>query len=148
MLQDGSNKRTDDYGGSIVNRSRCLREVVQAMVSVWGGDRVAVHIGLSGAFNGMSDSNPGTLFDYVAEQLNRFRLAYLHIIEPGVKGNVLIAEGQGPIAAGWMRHMFKGKISVAGGCAPATAGATVEHGDADLVARGRHAWRIRTCPSA
>jgi len=148
MLQDGSNTRTDDYGGSIVNRSRCLREVVQAMVSVWGGDRVAVHIGLSGAFNGMSDSNPGTLFDDVAEQLNRFRLAYLHMIEPGVKGNVLIAEGQGPMAAGWLRHMFKGKIIVAGGCAPATAGATVENGDADLVAFGRHAWRIRTCPSA
>jgi len=148
MLQDGSHKRTDDDGGSIVNRSRFLREVVQAMVSVWGGDRVAVHIGLSGAFNGMSDSNPGTLFDYVAEQLNRFRLAYLHIIEPRVKGNVLIAEGQGPIAAGWLRHIFKGKIIVAGGFEPDTAGATVENGDADLVAFGRHALLIRTCPSA
>jgi len=100
IRQDGSNKRTDDSGGSSVNRSRCLREVVQAMVSVWGGDRVAVHIGLSGAFNGMSDSNPGTLFDDVAEQLNRFRLAYLHIIEPGVKGNVLIAEGDYVIVHG------------------------------------------------
>ena len=80
MLQDGSHQRTDDDGGSIVNRSRFLREGVHAMVSVWGGDRVAVHMGLSGAFNGMSDSNPGTLFDDVAEQLNRLRLAYLYII--------------------------------------------------------------------
>lgn len=148
MLQDGSNKRTDDYGGSIVNRSRFLREVVQAMVSVWGGDRVAVHMGLSGAFNGMSDSHPGTRFDDVAEQLNRLRLAYLHMIEPRVKGNVLIAEGQGPMAAGWLRHIFKGKIIVAGGFEPDAAGATVENGDADLVAFGRHAWLIRTCPSA
>src|SRR5712691_634650 len=108
MLQDGSNTRTDDDGGSIVNRSRFLREGVQAMVSVWGGDRVAVHLGLSGAFNGMSDSNPGTLFDDVAEQRNRLRLAYLHMIEPRGKGNVRIAEGQGPMAAGWLRHIFKG----------------------------------------
>ena len=50
------------------------------MVSVGGGDRVAVHMGLSGAFNGMSDSHPGTRFDDVAEQLNRLRLAYLYII--------------------------------------------------------------------
>jgi N-ethylmaleimide reductase len=148
MLQNGSNKRTDDSGGSIVNRSRFLLAVVQARVSVWGGDRVAVHMGLSGAFNGMSDSNPGTLFDDVAEQLNRLRLAYLHMIEPRVKGNVLIAEGQGPMAAGWLRPMFKGKLIVAGGFEPATAGATVANGDADLVAFGRHAWLIRTCPSA
>ena len=78
MLQDGRNKRTEDSGGSIVNRSRFLREVVQARVSVGGGDRVAVHLGLSGAFNGMSDSNPGTLCDDGVEQLNRLRLAYLH----------------------------------------------------------------------
>jgi 2,4-dienoyl-CoA reductase-like NADH-dependent reductase (Old Yellow Enzyme family) len=148
MRQDGSHTRTDDDGGSSVNRSRFRREVVHAMVSVWGGDRVAVHMGLSGAFNGMSDSHPGTRFDDVAEPLNRFRLAYLYMIEPRVKGNVLIAEGQGPMAAGWLRHMFKGKIIMAGGCAPDTAGATVEHGDADLVAFGRHAWLIRTCPSA
>jgi len=47
----------------------------------------------------MSDSNPTSLFAYVAEQLNRFGLAYLHIIEPRVKGNVVIAEGLAPIAA-------------------------------------------------
>src|SRR6202034_1159770 len=58
FLQDGSNKRTDVYGGSIENRSRFLLEVVDAMVSVWGGDRTAVRIGLSGSWNGMSDSNP------------------------------------------------------------------------------------------
>jgi N-ethylmaleimide reductase len=93
FLQDGSNKRTDAYGGSVENRSRFLLEVVEAMVSVWGGNRVAARIGPSGTWNSMSDSNPAALFDYVAEQLNRFGLAYLHIIEPRIKGNVLIAEG-------------------------------------------------------
>jgi N-ethylmaleimide reductase len=138
FLQDGSNKRTDAYGGSIENRSRFLLEVVEAMASVWGGNRVAVRIGPSGTWNEMSDSNPEALFDYLGRQLNRFGLAYLHIIEPRIKGNVLIAEGQAPVASQQMRKIFKGKIVAAGGFEPDTAEAAVREGDADLVAFGRH----------
>lgn len=138
FLQDGSNKRADAYGGSISNRARFLLEVVDAMVSVWGGNRVAVRIGPSGTWNEMSDSNPAALFDYVAEELNRFGLAYLHIIEPRIKNNVLIAQGQAPVAVQQLRKIFKGKIIAAGGFEPDTAEAVVEKGDADLVAFGRH----------
>jgi N-ethylmaleimide reductase len=138
FLQDGSNKRTDAYGGSIENRSRFVLEIVRGLVSVWGGNRVAVRIGPSGTFNGMSDSNPGPLFDYLAGQLNRFGLAYLHIVEPRVKGNVLIAERQAPIAAERLRKIFQGKIIAAGGFEPDTAEAIIQKGDADLVAFGRH----------
>jgi N-ethylmaleimide reductase len=138
FLQNGSNKRTDAYGGSIENRARFLLEVVEALVSVWGGDRVAVRIGPSGTWNGMSDSNPQALFAYVAAQLNRFGLAYLHIVEPRVKGNVVIAEGQAPIAAEQLRKIFKGKIIGAGGFEPDSAEAIVERGDADAIAFGRH----------
>ena len=138
FLQDGSNKRTDAYGGSIENRSRFLLEVVQALAAVWGGERVGARIGPGGTWNAMSDSNPTALFDYVAEQLNRFWLAYLHVIEPRVKGNVVIAEGQAPVAAERLRKIFKGKIVAAGGFEPDTAEAVVENGDADLVAFGRH----------
>ena len=138
FLQDGSNKRTDEYGGSIENRSRFLLEVVDALVSEWGRDRVAVRIAPSGSWNGMSDSNPQALFAYVAEQLNRFGLAYLHIIEPRVKGNVVIAEGQAPVAAEKLRKIFKGRIIAAGGFEPDTAEAVIAKGDADAVAFGRH----------
>lgn len=138
FLQDGSNKRTDAYGGSIENRSRFLLEVVEALVSVWGGDRVGVRIAPGGTWNGMSDSNPQALFAYVAEQLNRFGLAYLHVVEPRVKGNVVIAEGQAPVAAQHLRKVFKGKIIAAGGFEPDSAEDVVEKGDADLVAFGRH----------
>jgi len=138
FLQDGSNQRTDIYGGSIENRSRLLLEVVEALVSVWGGDRVAVRIGPSGTWNGMSDSNPEALFDYAADQLNRFGLAYLHIIEPRVKGNVLVAAGQAPVASEQLRKIYKGKIIAAGGFEPDTAEAIVEKGDADLVTFGRY----------
>jgi N-ethylmaleimide reductase len=138
FLQDGTNQRTDAYGGSIENRCRFMLEVLEAMVSVWGGDRVAVRIGPSGKFNGMSDSNPGPLFDYLAQQLNQFGLAYLHIVEPRVKGNTVITEGQAPIAAERLRKIFKGRIIAAGGFEPDSAEAIVEKGDADLVAFGRH----------
>ena len=138
FLQDGSNKRTDAYGGSIPNRARFLLEVVEAMASVWGGDRVAVRIGPGGTWNHMSDSNSEALFDYLAGQLNRFGLAYLHVIEPRIKGNVLIAESQEPVATEQLRKIFKGKIIAAGGFEPNTAEAIVEKGDADLVAFGRH----------
>ncbi len=138
FLQDGSNKRTDEYGGSVENRSRFLLEVVAAVASVWGGERVAVRIGPGGTWNGMSDSNPEPLFTYVAEQLNRFGLAYLHIIEPRVKGNIVIHEGQAPVAAEQLRKVFKGKILAAGGFEPDTAEAVIESGDADAVAFGRH----------
>jgi N-ethylmaleimide reductase len=138
FLQDGSNKRTDAYGGSIENRSRFLLEVVDALVAVWGGERVGVRIAPNGSWNGMSDSNPQALFAYVAEQLNRFGLAYLHIVEPRVKGNVVIAEGQAPVAAQQLRKIFKSKIIAAGGFEPDTAEAIVENGDADAVAFGRH----------
>jgi N-ethylmaleimide reductase len=138
FLQDGSNKRTDSYGGSIENRSRFLLEVVEAITSVWGGDHVAVRIAPGGTWNHMKDSNPAALFTYVAEQLNRFGLAYLHIIEPRVKGNVTINKGQGPIAAEQLRKAFKGKIIAAGGFEPETAEATIENGIADAVAFGRH----------
>src|SRR6267378_1992791 len=138
FLQDGINRRTDMYGGSLENRSRFLLQVVEALVSAWGGNRVAVRIAPGGRWNGMSDSDPETLFDYVAKELNRFGLAYLHIIEPRIRGNVVIAEGQYAIAAARLRKIFNGKIIAAGGFEPGTAEEVVEKGDADLVAFGRH----------
>jgi N-ethylmaleimide reductase len=138
FLQDGSNKRTDDYGGSIENRARLLFEVVAALLSVWGRNRVAVRIGPNGSWNGMSDSNPQALFSYVAEKLNEYGLAYLHIIEPRVKGNIVIHEGQAPVASQLLRKIFHGKIIAAGGFEPDTAEKILEEGDADAVAFGRH----------
>jgi N-ethylmaleimide reductase len=138
FLQDGSNKRADAYGGPVENRSRFLLEVVEALVSVWGGNHVAVRIAPGGTWNSMSDSNPAALFNYLAEQLNRFGLAYLHVIEPRIKGNVLAVEGQAPVATAQLRKIFNGKIIAAGGFDPNSAEAIVEKGDADLVAFGRH----------
>jgi N-ethylmaleimide reductase len=138
FLQDNSNHRTDQYGGSVENRARILLELVTALVSVWGEGRVAVRIGPAGKWNDMNDSDPNMLFTYIAEQLNRFNLAYLHIVEPRVKGNIVVNEGQDAVASEQLRKIFKGKIVSAGGFEPETAKAIVESGNADAVAFGRH----------
>jgi N-ethylmaleimide reductase len=116
------------------HRSRLLLEVISALVSVWGGDRVGVRIAPAGTWNNMADSNPTALFTYVAGQLNRFGLAYLHVVEPRVRGNIVIAEGQGPVAVEQLRKIFHGKLVAAGGFHPDTAEAVIHAGDADAVA--------------
>src|SRR5580693_796206 len=118
FLQDGSNKRTDAYGGSVENRARLLLEVTEAVVAVWGAGRVGVRIAPSGTWASMSDSNPEVTFGYVAEQLNRFDLAYLHVVEPRIVGAEAPVEGQPPVAAAQLRKIFKGTILAAGGFEP------------------------------
>ena len=98
FLLDGSNKRTDAYGGSVENRARLLLEVVEAVSSVWGSDRVGLRISPSSNFNEMSDINPQATYGYVANELNHFGLAYLHVIEPRVSGSTLVGENLKPVA--------------------------------------------------
>ncbi|MDH5762465.1 MAG: alkene reductase [Nitrospinota bacterium] len=81
FLRDGTNHRNDEYGGSLENRTRLLLEVTQAVTDVWGENRVGVRLSPAGAFNSMSDSDPQTTFEYAADALNQFTLAYLHIVE-------------------------------------------------------------------
>jgi N-ethylmaleimide reductase len=138
FLQDGTNKRTDAYGGSVEKRARLLLEITEAVVSVWGGDRVGVRISPGTKFNGMSDSNPDATGAHVAETLNKFGLAYLHAIEPRINGSEAIKEGLEPSAAVRLRKIFKGRILAAGGFEPDSAETIVENGDADLVVFGRH----------
>ncbi len=138
FIQDGSNQRTDLYGGSVENRARLLLEVTEAVTSVWGANRVGVRLSPSTEFNEMHDSHPDATFGYVAEQLNHFSLAYLHLIEPRIKGNAAIKEGLPPVASETLRKIFKGTLIAAGGFEPGSAEDILEKGNADLVAFGRH----------
>ena len=138
FLQNGSNRRTDQYGGSLENRFRVLSEVVHALVSVWGAGRVAVRLGPGGTFNGMSDSDPLALFSYVAEHLNSFDLAYLHLIEPRVDGSITTHPEHSAVASQQLRPIFKGKLISAGGFEADTAEAAIESGLLDAVSFGRH----------
>jgi N-ethylmaleimide reductase len=138
FLQDGTNKRTDAYGGPIENRARLLFEVLDATAEVWGEDRVGVRLSPNSIYNSMFDSNPEATFGYVADRLNRYALAYLHVIEPRVKGIETIREGQPPVASALLRKIYKGSILAAGGFNPESAEAIIERGDADMVAFGRY----------
>lgn len=81
FLKDGTNKRKDQYGGSIENRTRLTLEVVKAVTNVLGSDRVGIRLSPTGTFNSMYDSNPQALYNYLVEELNNFNLAYIHVIE-------------------------------------------------------------------
>jgi N-ethylmaleimide reductase len=138
FLQDISNKRTDEYGGSIENRARFLLEIIEAIVSVWGGDRVGVRVSPSGTWGGMGDSNPTALFSHVAEELNQFGLAYLHVVDPRIVNNAEREEGYvAPVAAAQLGQIFKGSILAAGGFTREDAENILQKGDADAVVFGR-----------
>ncbi|SAL00540.1 NADH-flavin oxidoreductase/NADH oxidase [Caballeronia fortuita] len=139
FLQDGSNRRTDEYGGPIENRARLLLDTTRAVISVWGADKVAVRLGPSGSWGDMSDSDPQALFGYVADELDKLGIAYLHLIEPRIAGNVEDdTRDQRPVAAQSLRARFRHPIIVAGGFDGDSAEAILQSGDADLVAFGRH----------
>ena len=138
FLQDGSNKRTDAYGGSFENRSRFLIDVTKALIEVWGADRVGVRMGPSGTWGDMSDTHPEALFTDVAQRLDRLGVAYLHLIEPRIIGNIEDdSKSQEPVAARLIRQHFRGTIIAAGGFKRDSAEAILQAGDADLVAFGR-----------
>lgn len=137
FLQDGTNQRTDDYGGSLPNRVRFPLELVEAFAGVFGADRVGVRVSPSGKWGSISDSDPEATFGYFAERLNDYGLAYLHVIEPRVMGTETLEEGRAPVASSFLRRRFNGTIIAAGGFDRAGADAILAKGDADLVAFGR-----------
>lgn len=138
FIQDGTNQRSDSYGGPIQNRVRFLRETLEALISVWGAERVGVRISPSGEWGGISDSDPEATFSYVARVLDSYKIAYLHVIEPRVKGDDTLHHDHAPVATKYLREHFSGPIIAAGGFDRESAIAIVESGDADLVAFGRH----------
>ena len=137
FLQDNSNHRTDEYGGSIENRARFLLEITQAAIDGYGKERVGVRLSPSSAFNDMHDSNPVATFSYLAEQLNRLEIAYLHVVEPRIKGNVTIEDDGTGLGAKFFRPIFKGTIISAGGYTRDTGEEFIKDNNADFIAYGR-----------
>ncbi len=132
FLRDGSNRRTDRYGGSVENRLRFPLEVVDAVVEEWGADRVGVRIPPLGAFNDMRDSDPQTVFAAFAEELGRRELAYLHVIRDDAFAEEPVSFD--PLVLG---EVFGGTLIAASGYDAEEAARAIEEGPADLVAFGR-----------
>jgi N-ethylmaleimide reductase len=132
FLRDGSNQRADQYGGSIPNRTRFLLEVVATVCKVWGADRVGVRISPINPFNDMRDSHPQALFNHVAESLNPFGLAYLHVVEVGIGST----EALPAFNFVELRRAFRGHYMANGGYGKASANAALAENRADCIAFG------------
>ncbi|MGM0585693.1 MAG: alkene reductase [Pseudomonadota bacterium] len=142
FLQDGSNKRTDAYGGPIENRARLLFECLEAITEVWGPEGAGIRLSPSNIHGGISDSDPWALHEHVVRNLSGRGLAYLHVIEPRTLPGGRVREGEEPNAAPRLRPLFDGPYMAAGGFNRDGAEAILQAGQADMVAFGR--WFIST----
>ena len=133
FLRDGTNHRSDTYGGSVANRARLLFEVTEAVCNVWGSQRVGVRLSPLQPFNDMRDSNPKATFSYVVEQLNRFNLAYLHVTEMGKEAPGAAGEA---FDLNELRPLFKGTYMTNAGYDFEKANTAIAENHADLIAFG------------
>ncbi|KAA1005380.1 alkene reductase [Paraburkholderia panacisoli] len=129
FLHDGSNQRTDRYGGSIENRARFLLEAVDALLTVWPAERVGVHLNLMSSSYSMHDSNPRALFTYVAEQLDARHIAFIFARESLDRGDGRIGRD--------VRRIFKGAYILNEGLTKESAEQAIQRGEADAAAFGR-----------
>jgi 2,4-dienoyl-CoA reductase-like NADH-dependent reductase (Old Yellow Enzyme family) len=126
FLQDGTNKRTDDYGGSVENRAKLLMEVTDALISVWGADRVGVHLAPRGDAHDMKDSNPMITFTFVAKELDKRKIAFIFIREYQASDSILPA----------IREAFRGVLIANEKFTKQSAQEAIVEGLADAVSFG------------
>jgi N-ethylmaleimide reductase len=131
FLRDGTNRRTDGYGGSIANRMRLLGEVVEKLIAVWGSHRVGVRVSPENSFNDIRDSQPQQTFNAIAEKLSEYPLAYLHVLE----GDMMTGEQQVDYLE--LRNCFAGLYMANNGYDLERGNNAIEQGHADMVAYGK-----------
>lgn len=133
FIRDGSNKRTDNYGGTTDNRLRFLMEVTKAVVDTVGAGKVGVRLSPTGGFNDMLDSNPKDTFTRAAQLLNPLKLAYLHTME-ALPGNIFAAEGEH--VTPHIRKIYEGVLITNGGYDDYLANQALAENAADAIAFG------------
>jgi N-ethylmaleimide reductase len=134
FLQSKTNHRTDQYGGSVENRYRFLKEIVEAVTSVLPANRVGVHLAPNGAFNDMGSPDYREQFTFVAQQLDHFALAYLHVVDGLAFGYHNLGEAMTLVE---FRKVFHGPLMGNCGYTKETAEKAIAQGHADLISFGR-----------
>ena len=134
FLRDGANRRTDVYGGSIRNRAKLPLEVTEAVIGVWGPERVGYRIAPYFTAFSMSDSDPVATYSFLVRELSRLKLGYLHIFE-ALAGSTAPPAGSARLTP-VLCELFSGAYIVNGGYDAVTGNASVGRGEADLVAFG------------
>ena len=139
FLQSHTNLRTDQYGGGIENRVRFLMEVTEAVIEVWGSNRVGVRLSPYGVANGSGEADPMPLYSHAIKSLDHLGLAYLHFIEPRSSGagRAEVNHQNVPSAMVLFRPIWSGVLISAGGFTGETAEAAIAAGHADAIAFGR-----------
>lgn len=132
FVQDSTNKRNDQYGGSVENRARFALEVTKAVADAIGSERVGIRLSPSGEFNDMYDSNPKHTFTYLINQLNKFDLAYLHLVEPLT--DVSDKENYLGEVTSFFRNIYEGTLITCGGYTKESGNEAIGENNADLVA--------------
>jgi N-ethylmaleimide reductase len=136
FLRDGTNRRTDRYGGAVENRARLGLEVAQAVIDVWGPQRVGYRISPSGTFNDMHDSNPRHTFGYIVTELSKLGIGYLHTIEPTEADLRHGLDAEQAVPASYLRERFDGVLVTNGGFTAERAQSFLDAGHADAIAFG------------
>ena len=134
FLDATTNQRDDQYGGSFENRFRFFREVLEAVLEVWPSDQVGARISPNGVFNDMGCDDYRELFLYVAKEINKLKLGYLHIMDGLAFG---FHEKGEPMTLAEFRPLFKGVIIGNCGYTKETAEERIAEGNADIIAIGR-----------
>src|SRR5260370_631934 len=135
FLQSHTNLRTDRYGGSIENRVRFLMEVTEAVIEVWGSNRVGVRLSPYGVANGSGEADPMPLYTQAVKSLNPLGLAYLHFIEPRSSGagRAEVNHQNVPSAMVLFRPIWRGVLISAGGFTGETPEAAISPRRADAI---------------
>lgn len=135
FLQDSTNKRTDAYGGSLENRARLMLEVTDAVVSVWGAERVGMHLAPQGDSHDMGDSDLKATFTYVAQQLNQRGIAFICTRE--ARRDETRDTPTTPWLTLSLREAFDGVLIANEGFSQESADEVIAQGQADAVAFGK-----------
>ena len=131
-MRDGTNRRTDRYGGPVENRARLLLEVTKAVIDVWGAERVGVRLSPVNTFNDIADSDPDATFGYAAKALSKLGIAFLHVVESDFAGSTATQT----FDRQKLRQAFDGLYLANGGYDKTRATTALADGAADFVSFG------------
>jgi len=139
FLEDKTNKRNDQYGGSIENRARLLFEVLDAVAEVWTADRIGVRLSPFTDLGDIADTDPEKLYTYVIKNLSARGLCYLHLIEPQSRSGLVEERNEAAprSVSSLFRSLFQGPLIASGGFTAETSERALTVGTADLIALGR-----------
>nr|BAJ93795.1 predicted protein [Hordeum vulgare subsp. vulgare] len=142
FIRDGSNQRTDEYGGSIENRCRFCLEVIDILIEVFGCGKVGIKLSPVGRFQDMYDSDPIATYSYLLKELEKKNIAFVQLMElnEAFKGESAHEAGEKQIAevCKTLRPFFKNALIINNNLTPESAAKAIKEGHADLVSFGRY----------